>query len=101
MSSGQLSRYKKARSKSSSERPAVNVSVKPLDAANDNLIDQTCQVWRPRLGRDLSREDVRQIKENVVGFFSVLAEWSRTEMPVRQTIRAGPLPPTTRRAPSH
>ena len=33
-------------------------------------------------GRDLSREDARQIAENVTGFFAVLAEWSRAETPV-------------------
>jgi len=59
--------------------------VKTSHAANDNLknelIGRTQQVWQPRLGRDLSREDVRQIAENVTGFFSVLAEWSRAEMP--------------------
>ena len=45
-------------------------SVKPSHAANDNLIDRTRQVWQPRLGRDLSREDARQIAENVTGFFA-------------------------------
>ena len=50
-------------------------------AAKDDLIDRTRQVWRPRLGRDLSREDARQIVENVTGFFALLAEWSRAEMP--------------------
>ena len=37
---------------------------------------------KPRLGRDLSREDARQMAENVTGFFSILAEWSRAQMPV-------------------
>jgi hypothetical protein len=55
--------------------------VKSLHAANDNLFDRTRQVWQPRLGRDLSREDARQIAENVTGFFALLAEWSRAEMP--------------------
>jgi hypothetical protein len=55
--------------------------VKPSHATNDNLIDRTRQVWQPRIGRDLSREDVRQIAENVTGFFVLLAEWSRAEMP--------------------
>jgi len=59
----------------------VGSSVKPSHAANDNLIDRTRQVWQPRLGRDLSGEDARQIAENVTGFFSILAEWSRAEMP--------------------
>ena len=55
--------------------------MKPSHAANDNLIDRTRQIWQPRLRRDLSREDARQIAANVTGFFSVLAEWSRAEMP--------------------
>jgi hypothetical protein len=59
--------------------------VKPLQAANDNLKDdlirRTRQAWQPRIGRDLSSEDARQIATNVSGFFSVLAEWSRAEMP--------------------
>ena len=57
-------------------------SVEPSHVANDNLIDRTCEVWKPRLGRDLSREDGRQIVENVTGFFTILTEWSRAEMPV-------------------
>jgi hypothetical protein len=56
--------------------------LKPSDAANDNLIDRTREVWKVRLGRDLSREDARQIVENVTGFFTILTEWSRAEMPV-------------------
>ena len=50
--------------------------MKTPHAANDNLknelIGRTQQVWQPRLGRDLSREDARQIAENVTGFFSVV-----------------------------
>jgi hypothetical protein len=60
----------------------VRSSVKPPHAANDNLIDRTREVWKPRFRRDLSREDARQIAENVTGFFAILAEWSRAEMPV-------------------
>lgn len=48
-------------------------------AANDNLIDRTCRLWKRRLGRDLSREDARLIAENATGFFTILAEWSRAE----------------------
>jgi hypothetical protein len=63
----------------------VRFSVKPPHAANDNLknelIGSTRQVWQTRLGRDVSREDARQIAENVTGFFALLAEWSRAEMP--------------------
>ena len=56
-------------------------SVKPSHAANDNLIDRTRQVWQPRTRRDLTDEDARQIAENVTGLFSILAEWSRAEIP--------------------
>jgi hypothetical protein len=59
--------------------------VKISHVANDNLkgelIGRTREVWQPRLGRDLSPEDARQIAANVTGFFSVLSEWSRAEMP--------------------
>ena len=55
--------------------------MKPSDAANDNLIDRTIALWQTRLRRDLSREDARQIAENVTGFFSILHEWSRAEAP--------------------
>jgi len=55
-------------------------SMKPPQSASDNLIDRTRHVWKARLGRDLSREDARQIVANVTGFFSLLGEWSRAEM---------------------
>ena len=57
--------------------------MKRLDAANDNdagkQIARSRQVWQPRIGRDLTDEDARQIMRNVTGFFGVLAEWSRAE----------------------
>lgn len=46
---------------------------------NPNLIDDTLAVWQPRASRRLSREDARQITENVVGFFRLLQEWSERE----------------------
>ncbi len=55
--------------------------MKPSNAANDNLIDRTIKAWEPRLDRNLSREDARQIVENATGFFSILAEWARAESP--------------------
>jgi hypothetical protein len=57
--------------------------MKRLDAAEDNEtgrhIARSRQVWQPRIGRDLTDEDARQIMHNVTGFFGVLAEWSRAE----------------------
>jgi hypothetical protein len=69
--------------------------VKPSQAANDNLIDRTRQVWQPRLGRDLSREDARQIAENITGFFAILAEWSRAETPAPTNDSSEPAETTT------
>jgi hypothetical protein len=55
--------------------------MKPSHAANDNLIDRTRQVWPSHIRRDLTDADARQIAENVTGFFAILAEWSRAELP--------------------
>jgi hypothetical protein len=53
--------------------------MKLAPASNDNLIEKTRRLWRSRLGQDVSRDDARQIVENVTGFFSVLADWSHAE----------------------
>lgn len=53
--------------------------MQPSSTTNASLIEQTIELWRPRLQRKLSREDARQIVENTTGFFGVLAEWSRAE----------------------
>lgn len=44
-----------------------------------NLVDDTLAVWQRRSRRQLSREDAREIVENITGFFTILAEWSRQE----------------------
>ena len=51
------------------------------DNLNDELIGRTREVWQPRLGRDLSRDEAKQIAASMTGFFAVLAEWSRADMP--------------------
>jgi hypothetical protein len=60
--------------------PDVRSSVKPSNAANDNLINRTISLWQCRARRGLSAEDARQIVENVTGFFNILIEWSRAEV---------------------
>lgn len=40
-----------------------------------DLLGQTMALWQSRCQRALVEEDARQIIENAVGFFSVLAEW--------------------------
>jgi hypothetical protein len=44
-----------------------------------DLIDQTLIVWQPRAKRQLTREDGREIVENITGFFRILQEWDRLE----------------------
>ena len=76
----------------SGEKTARGSSVKPshlYDNLKLELIGRTREVWQRRLGRDLSREDSRQIVENITGFFSVLAEWSRAELPAPANDNAG------------
>ena len=51
------------------------------DNLNDELIGRTREVWQPRLGRDLTRDEAKQIAAGVTGFFAVLAEWSRADIP--------------------
>ena len=55
-----------------------------VKAANDNLnddhIERTREIWQPRVGHDLSRDEAKQIAASVTGFFAVLAEWSRADM---------------------
>jgi hypothetical protein len=55
--------------------------VKKPKPANDNLFDKTLAVWQPLSRRILSREDTREIAENVTGFFSILHEWANGEVP--------------------
>jgi hypothetical protein len=68
--------------------------MKPSRAADDNQVSrqivQTQQIWQPRLGRDLTDGDARQIVHNVAGFFGVLAEWSRAEKLAAANHPAGP-----------
>ena len=58
--------------------------MKHLDAANDNEVGRqvarTREIWQPRMGRNLTDEDARQILHSVTGFFGVLAEWRRAEV---------------------
>lgn len=71
--------------------------MKPLEAANDNemgrQVARTRQVWQPRMGRNLTDEDARQILHNTTGFFGVLAEWRRAELLAAANDCAAPVEP--------
>lgn len=38
-------------------------------------LKKTLVTWQPLSPRPLSEEDAREIRQNVVGFFALLAEW--------------------------
>lgn len=44
-----------------------------------DLIDQTVDIWQKRAKRQLTREDGREIIQNMSGFFRVLREWDRID----------------------
>ena len=44
-----------------------------------HLDELTRRVFEPRAGRPLPEEDLRQIAENLTGFFSVLKDWALRE----------------------
>ena len=44
-----------------------------------DFIDQTIAIWQSRTKRQLTREDGREIIENMTGFFRILQEWDRVD----------------------
>lgn len=50
------------------------------DNLNDELVERTHEVWQPRRGRDLSRDEAKQIAASVTGSLAILVEWSRTDL---------------------
>lgn len=47
---------------------------------SNDFLDHTIEVWQPYYpARTLKREDAREIKHNLVGFFKLLIEWDRVE----------------------
>jgi hypothetical protein len=44
-----------------------------------DFISETVAVWQKQTKRVLTREDGRQIAENMMGFFRVLQEWDRAD----------------------
>jgi hypothetical protein len=67
----------------SGEFPGCGPSVQQGD-----LIDQTIAIWQKRTERRLTREDGREIIENITGFFAILQEWERKERTAGSAKRA-------------
>jgi hypothetical protein len=53
-----------------------------------DFIEQTIDIWQKRTDRRLTREDGREIIENITGFFTILQEWERKERTAGQGKRA-------------
>lgn len=56
----------------------VDEALQPNTAAGDP-IEQTISVWQKHTKRQLTREDGREIIENMTGFFRILQEWDRSD----------------------
>ncbi len=50
-------------------------SRKPSHVRDNEAIDRAIAEFEPRLGRNLNRQEGREIHRRVVGFFTVLLEW--------------------------
>jgi hypothetical protein len=50
----------------------------------EELIDRTVAFWQPYSSRPLTREDDRQILENLTGFFGVLLRWHEEDKPTNE-----------------
>src|ERR1700689_5006411 len=75
-----LTAYYTGRGERANWRPDMDPRVTAaLGIASARAAPRDGQLWQPRIGRDLTDEDARQIIHNVTGFFGVLAEWSRAE----------------------
>ena len=77
------------------DRDEKGVSGRDVDQVRTDL-----RLWQSRASRPLSEEDAREISENLLGFFRILAEWDLKE---RSAISAAdneaasaPSPRTTR-----
>ncbi len=56
------------------DRDEKGVSDRDVDQVRTDL-----RIWQSRASRPLSEEDAREISENLLGFFRVLAEWDSKE----------------------
>ncbi len=56
----------------------------------NQLIDRTLEFWQTRTSHTLTREDAREMVENITGFFRILREWEVADQPaatVRETTK--------------
>jgi hypothetical protein len=47
----------------------------------NQLVDRTLEFWQTRTSLTLTREDAREMVENITGFFRILREWEVADQP--------------------
>jgi hypothetical protein len=65
----------------SSDQVGANI----VSDGEGDFIDQTVAIWQKHTERQLTREDGREIIENMSGFFRILREWDRAERAAKKT----------------
>jgi hypothetical protein len=69
-------------------RPS-SIPKQPRANGAPDFLDETLAFWQPRTTRKLTREDAREINENLTGFFRVLMEWSRIDRDAAKPSNSG------------
>lgn len=46
---------------------------------SSEFLDETVAFWSPKYGREITREEAREIIENMTGFFLLLHEWDEQD----------------------
>jgi hypothetical protein len=60
----------------------------------EELLDQAIEFWQTRTPRTLTREDAREIVENLTGFFDLLLIWEAAEEAALQDDATSKVAPT-------
>jgi hypothetical protein len=69
-----------------SQSPALQDKRTAEDRPNRDYLETTRTFWQPYAERELTREDAREMAHNLIGFFTVLREWTLRE---RERARCG------------
>jgi hypothetical protein len=72
------------------------------DRPTRDYLETTRAFWQPYAERELTREDAREMAHNLIGFFTVLREWTlgARERATRRVVETGSTPaPRKRRRP--
>jgi hypothetical protein len=57
----------------------IKLTISEVRKQKEHISD--LEFWQKRSGEKLTEEDVREITENLIGFFNTLARWERKYVP--------------------